>query len=55
MSSQTFVHFRNTNEDILMKSEWFLTLHSNATDTFEAQKGNKDIVKIVHVTLVVQP
>ncbi len=41
----------------LMKSEIILTLHiySNATDTSRAQKGCKDIVKIVHVTSVVQP
>ncbi len=40
-----------------MKSESFLNFHidSNATDTFKAQKGNKDIVKIVHVTSVAQP
>ncbi len=37
-----------------MKSESFLTLDSNTTDTFKAQKGS-DIVKIVHVTSVVQP
>ncbi len=37
-----------------MKSERFLTLHKqHATDTLKAQKG-KDIVKIVHVTSVVQ-
>ncbi len=38
-----------------MKSESFLTLDSNATDMFKAQKGSKDIIKIVHVTSVVQP
>ncbi len=27
----------------------------NRTDTFKAQKGSKDIVKLVHVTSVVQP
>ncbi len=27
----------------------------NTTDTFKAQKGSKDIIKIVHVTSVVQP
>ncbi len=40
-----------------MKSNSFLTLHcidSNTTDTFKAQKGSKDIGKIVHVTSVVQ-
>ncbi len=40
-----------------MKSESFLTLHidSNATDTFKAIKGNKDIIKVVHVISVDQP
>ncbi len=33
----------------LIKSE------SNATDTLKAQEGSKDIVKIVHLTSVVQP
>ncbi len=27
----------------------------NSTEGFKAQKGSKDIIKIVHVTLVVQP
>ncbi len=27
----------------------------NATDTFKAQKGSKDIIKIANVTSVVQP
>ncbi len=39
----------------LMKFESFLTLDSNATDTFKAQKRSKDIVKIFHATSVVQP
>ncbi len=40
-----------------MKSEIFLTLHidSIGTTMFKAQKHSKDIVKIVHVTSVVQP
>ncbi len=39
-----------------MKSEAFwLCIDINATDTFKAQKGGKDIVKIVCVTSVVQP
>ncbi len=38
-----------------MKSEHFLTLDSNATEMFKAQKGSKDIIKIVHVTSVVEP
>ncbi len=44
-------------KSILMKSESFLTLHidGNGTTTFKAQKRSKDIIKIVHVTSVVQP
>ncbi len=40
-----------------MKSESFLALYrdSNTTDTLKAQKDSKNIVKIVHVTLVVLP
>ncbi len=39
-----------------MKSESFLTcIDRNTTDTFKAQKVNKDIVKIVRVTSGVQP
>ncbi len=41
-----------------MKSKSFLSfssIDSEATDTFKAQKGSKNIVKIVHVTSVVQP
>ncbi len=40
-----------------MKSESFLILHidSNITDIFKAQKDIKDIIKIIHVTSVVQP
>ncbi len=30
-------------------------IDSNATKTFKVQRGSKDIVKIVHVTTVVQP
>ncbi len=30
-------------------------IDSNKTDTFKAQKRSKDIIKIVHVTSVVQP
>ncbi len=46
----TFIHLRNTKWDIFEISD-----DSNATTTFKAQKGNKDNVKIVHVTSVVQP
>ncbi len=38
-----------------MKSKSFLTLDSNATEMFKAQKSSKDIVKIVHVTSEDQP
>ncbi len=38
-----------------MKSMSFLTLDSNTTTMLKAQKGSKNIVKIVHVTSVVQP
>jgi len=38
----------------LMKSESFLIPH-RLIATFKAQKGSKDIIKIVHVTTVVQP
>ncbi len=30
-------------------------IDSNTTDTFKVQKGNKDIIKTVHVTSVAQP
>ncbi len=39
----------------LMKSKSFLTLHRQQRDKFKAQKGSKDVIKIVHVTSVVQP
>ncbi len=35
--------------------ELFDPLDGNVNDTFKAQKGSKGIVKIVHVTSVVQP
>ncbi len=55
-TSKTFVHLWNTKYDILMKSESFLScIDSNATTTFKGQKGSKDIIKIFHVTSVVQP
>ncbi len=39
-----------------MKSETFWPcIDSNATDTFKAQKGSKDIGKIVHEASVIQP
>ncbi len=40
----------------LIKSESSLTIiDSNVIETFKAQKCSKNIVKIVHVTSVVQP
>ncbi len=42
----------------LMKSESSLTLHrvtEMQVKCFMAQKGSKDIIKLVHVTSVVQP
>ncbi len=45
--------FRAQIKIFLMKSKSFL-IDSNATDTYKAQKGSKDIVKTVHVTSVVQ-
>ncbi len=41
-----------------MKSKSFFLwpcIDINASDMFKAHKGSKDIVKIVHVTSVVQP
>ncbi len=38
-----------------MKSENFLTMHSNSAIMFMAQKGSKDIVKTVHMTSVFPP
>ncbi len=37
-----------------MKPESFLTLDSKGPTTIKTQKRSKDIVKIVHVTSVVQ-
>ncbi len=36
------------------RASW-LCIDNNATTIFKAQKGSKDIIKIVHVTSVVQP
>ncbi len=43
---KTFAHLREPSDP---------AIDSNATDTFKAQKGSKDIFEIVHVTSVVQP
>ncbi len=54
---RNFVHLRNTNEYI---SDAFRELsdppiESKDPNTIKAQKHSKDIVKIIHVTSVVQP
>ncbi len=46
---KTFVHLQNTNEDILMKSESFLTLHRQQHN-WHVQGPERYIFKIVHVT-----
>ncbi len=52
---KTFI-FGTQIKIFLMKPESFLTcIDSNATSTFKVQTGSKDIVKIIHVTSVVQP
>ncbi len=53
----TFVHLWNTNEDMFDEIRELSDppIDSKATDTFEAQKDSKEIIKIVHVTSVVQP
>ncbi len=52
---KTFVNLRNTNEDIFDEiRELSGRIDSKATDMFKAQQDSKDIVKIVHVTSVVQ-
>jgi len=37
---KTFVHRRKTNEDILMKSEWFLSLHWHSNYNIDASKSS---------------
>ncbi len=39
-------------EIFLIKSESFPSIGSNATYTFKAQNGGKDIVKVLHVNSV---
>ncbi len=53
----TFIHLRNTNEDIF---DAFGELSDPPIDskdpyTIKAQKRSKEIIKIIHVTSVVQP
>ncbi len=52
---KTFIHLWNTNKIFFDAIKIFLMKDSNENTTFKAQKGSKDIVKIVHVTSVVQP
>ncbi len=35
--------------------DYWPCIDSNAADTFKAQKGSKEIIKIVNVTSVIQP
>ncbi len=52
---KTFVHLQNTNDDIFDEiQELSDPIDSKPTTTFKAPKGSKHIVKIVHVTSVVQ-
>ncbi len=53
-TSKTFVHFQNTTIYFWWNPRAFWPcIDSNATDKFKTQKGSKDIVKIIHVTSVV--
>ncbi len=52
---KTFVYLRNANHDIFDEIRAFRPcIDSNTTEMFNVQKGTKHIVKIVHVTSVVQ-
>ncbi len=53
MSFQTRKTFGTQSKIRKLRAFW-PCIESNGTDTFKAQKGRKDIVKIVHVTSVVQ-
>ncbi len=51
----TFVQLQSTNEDICYEI-WEVSvspLTADASITFKAQKGIKDIIEVVHVTPVV--
>ncbi len=57
---KTFLHLQNTNADIFDEIQELSDIkqqciNSNVTDTFKALKFSMDIVKIVHVSPVVQP
>ncbi len=57
--SKTFIHLRGTNEDIFDEIRELSVTLRRVTEMqvkcFMAQKGSKDIIKLVHVTSVVQP
>ncbi len=54
---KTFVHLRNTYQDIFDKFRELSNppLDSKYSYTINVQKRSKDIIKIIHVTSVVQP
>ncbi len=45
-----FIFGHNLKYFLMNPRDFWLSINSNATDTFNAQKGSKEIVKIVHVT-----
>ncbi len=54
---KTFVHLQNTNSNIFDEF-WELSdppIDNKDPNTIKAQKLSKDIIKIIHVTSVVQP
>ncbi len=54
---KTFIYLQNTNYDIFDEF-WELSdppIDSKGPTTIKAQKRSKEIVKIIHVTSVVQP
>ncbi len=51
---KTFFHLWNTNEDILDEIRELSGHPYKGTTTVKAQKGIQDIVKLVHLTSVVQ-
>ncbi len=60
MSFQTckmFFHFQNANKFFFFIKSGAIwpCIDNNAADMFKAQKGSKNIIKIDHVTSVVQP
>ncbi len=54
---KTLIYLRNTNDNIFDEF-WGLSeppIDSKGTTTIKAQKRSKEIIKIIHVTSVVQP